>query len=431
MNLKTFLAAVRLYSKTFAAVTATVLAVGAALIAMSPARYVSTAQVMVSISGSTTAAAYQNDEVVNGRVNSYIALLTSDVVSQRVIDRLAVPLSAPELATRVNATRVPPNTSIIDIAVTGDSPKQARLLTDTFVAEFIAYAKALETPTGEDDQKVHVTPVTSASEPRGDAVERGVLVLLAAAAALLLGAAAVWIRSVTDPIVRTADQAAVAAGVPVLASFSGGDGESTRQLQGHSRLGSALRTTTPPTDWRVLAIVSVDGEADATELASHIVGLLQQSGQRCCTIDAAQPDRSDDPPGSQTATDSITAGDASGASSATEAIPSPACPVGPGAAGTAELAERIAGLQGEYDHLVITAPLVSADPASPDITEFADRVLILCALHRTKRRDLNRATERLGMTGAPLVGVVLGSPMPPRDPVVNGAPHTNTRSSVR
>ena len=214
--MKTFLASVRRYWKTFAVVAGVVFALGLASILLAPAKFVSTTQLMVSIDGSTTAAAYENDDVVAGRINSYIALLTSDVVNQRVIDRLGLSLTAPELAAKVSATNVPPKTAVIDVAVTDESPAQARLLANTLATEFVNYAEALETPTGEDGQKVHTTVVTAASEPREQRVERMLLGALAAVTALVLGAVAVWIRSRTDPVVRTADRAAAAAGVPVI-----------------------------------------------------------------------------------------------------------------------------------------------------------------------------------------------------------------------
>jgi capsular polysaccharide biosynthesis protein len=199
VNLKTFLAAVRLYWKTFVVVTVTALALGFIWLLLTPTKYVSTTQLLVSIEGSTTAAAYENDQVVAGRVNSYITLLTSDVVTKRVIDKLGLSLSPGELAAKVNAIKVPPQTSIIDVAVTDESPEQARRLADTLAQEFISYTDALETPTGEDGQKVHTTVVSTASQPQARLAERVVLWVLVAVAALLLGAVAVWIRARPDP----------------------------------------------------------------------------------------------------------------------------------------------------------------------------------------------------------------------------------------
>ena len=216
-----------------------------ASILLAPTKFVSTTQLMVSIAGSTTAAAYQNDDVVAGRVNSYIALLTSDVVNQRVIDRLGLSLTAPELAAKVSATNVPPRTAVIDVAVTDESPAQARLLAKTLATEFINYADALETPTGEDGQKVHTTVVTAASEPREQRFERILLGALAAVTALVLGAVAVWIRSRTDPVVRTADQAAAAAGVPVIGCVT--SASAAADLEGYRRIRTRLRSMTSRT----------------------------------------------------------------------------------------------------------------------------------------------------------------------------------------
>src|SRR3984893_2243581 len=215
LNLKELLAAVRRYWVTFVLVTAVLFAVGLTWILLLPAKFASSTQVMVSIEGSTTATAYQNDDVVAGRINSYIPLLTSGAVDQRVIDRLGLPLTTSELAAKINATRVPPKTAIIDVEVTDESPARAQLIAQTLAREFISYTEALETPTGEDSQKVHTTVVTAATEAHEKRFERLLLAMLAGVAALLTGAVAVWIRARTDAVIRSADQAA-AGGVPVL-----------------------------------------------------------------------------------------------------------------------------------------------------------------------------------------------------------------------
>ena len=162
---------------------------------------------MVSIQGSTTAAAYQNDEVVAGRVNSYIALLTSDVVIQRVIDKLGLSMTAAELAAKVSATNVPPKTSVIDVAVTDESAgtgTAARRHTRQRVHQLYRCAGDADRR-GRPEGSHHRGH--AASEPHARRAERVVLGVLAALAALLLGAVAVWIRSLTDPVVRTANRA--------------------------------------------------------------------------------------------------------------------------------------------------------------------------------------------------------------------------------
>jgi len=195
VNVREFLDTVRLYKSTFLAAFLTVLALGIAWLVLTPLQYVSRAQLLVSLNGASTANAYQNDNVVAGRVNSYVALLTSEAVSQRVVDKAGLTMSPAELATKVSAVQVPPNTALIDIAVSDPSPEQARRIAGTVADEFVVYTQALESPTGVDAQKVKTTVVSQASEPRSRLAERVTSGVLIVVLALLAGATAVWIRS--------------------------------------------------------------------------------------------------------------------------------------------------------------------------------------------------------------------------------------------
>ncbi len=194
MNLREFLGAVKAQWITFVTTTLVVLGVGTAWLVLSPLQYVSNVQLLVTLNGTTTANAYQNDAVVASRVNSYVALMTTDAVAQRVVDALKSPLSAKEMAASVTAVRVP-NTAVIDMAAAARSPGQARLVAQTFADEFVAYAASIESPTGEDDQKVQTTVVSSAGEPRSRVAEGAGLVALISLLAVLAGAAATWVRA--------------------------------------------------------------------------------------------------------------------------------------------------------------------------------------------------------------------------------------------
>ena len=128
MNLREFFRTARIYRNTFAAAAVTVLALGAAWLLLTPLQYVSTAQLLVSVSGTSTANAYQNDDVVAARVNSYVALMTSDVVGQRVIDKLGLRVTPRQLAAKVSAIQVPPNTAVIDVAAVSPTNAKDRLV---------------------------------------------------------------------------------------------------------------------------------------------------------------------------------------------------------------------------------------------------------------------------------------------------------------
>jgi capsular polysaccharide biosynthesis protein len=401
VDLKTFLAAVRLYWRTFVVVTATMLALGLAWLLLRPTQYVSTTQLLVSIQGSTTAAAYQNEDVVAGRVNSYTALLTSDVVSQRVIDKLGLALTPPELAAKVSATNVPPRTSIIDVAVTAESPEQARRLADTLAAEFVSYTDALETPTGEDGQKVHTTVVTAAGEPHSRLAERVLLGVLLALAALLLGAIAVWIRSLTDPVVRTANRATAAAGVPVLGCVTSAAANSGGDLHGYRRLRTRLRSTISANSGRVLEVTSVDRGCDATKVAYNLGCVLGFAGSRSMVVDA-------DVSRYYAGGDNERWGDwARAVDGFPDTLSMSAWAAEPERAATKSAFDLVKRLRGEYEYVLIVTPPVLSTVTASVVSEYADAVLLLISVGRTKRRDVVRAAEGLKATGAPLVGTLL------------------------
>jgi capsular polysaccharide biosynthesis protein len=395
VNLKTFLATIRLYWKTFVVVTGVVFAAGVALLLLSPAQYVSTAQLMVSIQGSTTAAAYQNDTVVTGRVNTYIALLTSDAASQRVIDKLGLPLTASELAAKVSATNVPPSTSIIDVEVTDPSPEQARRIADTLATEFVSFTDTLETPTGEDGQRVHTTVVTAASEPQSRLVERVLLGVLVALAALLLGAVAVWIRSLTDRVVRNADQAAAAAGVPGLGILNSAAATTLGDLDGYRRLRTRLQPTPATNAGGVVELTSVGSDVDVAGVASNLGRAMALTGGRTVVVYAADPESigaQGPTPGADGLPDTLLVGNwaADPATVATKAV--------------ADVVDRLGR---DYEHVVIASPPVLDSLTASAVSEYADAILLLVSAKGTKRRDVKSAAENLVATGAPLTAVVL------------------------
>jgi hypothetical protein len=64
-------------------------------------------------------------------------------------------------------------------------------------------------------------------------------------------------------------------------------------------------------------------------------------------------------------------------------------------------------LRRDYEYVVVAAPPVLSTLTASVVSEYADAVLLLICPGRTKRRDVERATESLRAAGAPLIGVVL------------------------
>jgi capsular polysaccharide biosynthesis protein len=410
---------------------------GLAWLLLTPLVYVSTAQLLVSIQGSTTAAAYQNDDVVADRVNSYIALLTSDAVTQRVIDKLGLSLTAPELAAKISATNVPPKTAVIDVAVSDKSPDQARLLAQTVATEFISYTDALETPTGEDDQKVHTTIVSPAGEPRSRLGERIVLGVLVAIGALVLGVIAVWIRSLVDPVVRTTNRAAAAAGVAVLGTVPPAEAAALPDLEGYRQLRTRLRAATATENGQVWELASVGLGVNTFPVAFNLGRAMQMAGKRTIVLDANAAGL---PPGSKSvaaqangADDNVNGAGSppTGPDGSPDTLPASAWAITPDRVATKAAADLVAQLRGDYECVIIAAPPVLSTFTASAVSEYADAVLLLVSLGTTKRRDLARSAETLRATGACLAGVVLvtqgdhGRGPQPRPPV-----HTPIRHQI-
>jgi capsular polysaccharide biosynthesis protein len=448
VNLQKFLAAIRRYWKTFVAISALVSAVLLAWILLTPATFVSSTQLLVSISGSTTAAAYQNDDVVAGRIHSYIALLTTDVVDQRVVDKLKLPMTASELAAKVSATNVPPRTALIDVAVEDTSPERAQLVANTLANEFVSYTDALETPTGEDDQKVHTTVVSTATNPRERRAERVALVVLGAATALLLGAVAVWIRWRFDPVTRTAEDAAEAAEIPVIAQVTSASTLARKELEEYRHLRNQLEALAPGSDdadsgGRLWVLASPTGEVDVVPIASNLGQAFEMAGRRTVvlhsgtiepastnglnsdsTADISDQGSCDDD--AQQLIDSdvdadeaaVSAGEASTEPSIcrgddgfpdTLSVESWAGDLDPVA--TARTIGLLGRLRDDYSHVIVEAPPALASAAASIFGEHAQIVVLILLLspEATERNEFNQFASKLRESGVPLAGVVISA----------------------
>ncbi|MFW0795329.1 Wzz/FepE/Etk N-terminal domain-containing protein [Gordonia sp. CPCC 205515] len=407
MTARAFASALRRSWKVFAVTVGIVFAAGLVAVILMPARYTSTVQVMVSISGTTTAAAYQNDDVVTGRVNSYIALLTTNAVAQRVVDKMRLDETAHDLATQVSAVRVPPNTSIIDIKVTASSADEATAIATTYAEEFIAYTKTLETPTGEDGQKVNVVVVNPATTPDSAIGQRVGLATLALAIGLLAGLVAVWLRATTDPLVRTADRAATASGLRVLGKVRTGSGDSTTHAEDYQVLRAGLRAESE-SDPHVVALVEVGG-ADVDAIALHLAGAWALRRERSVIVD--------------------TSGSASGSSGGEGGVDQVSVDwmTSPELVLAEEGAHLIGRLRSQYDRVIITVPSAGSGSIATAVAEYAESVFVAATV-QTRRSALREAAGRLRATGARLVGIVMvvqdrDDPTAKQSPPGNDATH--------
>lgn len=387
MNLREFLDTIRLYRRTFLATALAVLALGIAWLVLVPLKYVSTTQLLVTINGNSTASAYQNDDVVASRVNSYVALLTSEVVSQRVVDKLGLKMSARDLATSVSAVQVP-KTAIIDVAVTSSSPDRARQIADAVGSEFVAYSAAIESPTGEDAQKVQTKVVSGASKPRSRIAESFIIGGLFVVLAALAGATAVWIRSATDRVIRLPRQAAAAAGLPAFGTVDPAAADSLATLDPYRRVRAKLTESA-----RVIQLSPVDADVDTAAIAANLATVSALAGHRTVVVDATghDPDQQDVVHGGDGAPDIVGAG---------AWAADPDLVVKPVASG---LIER---LKNDHQQVIIATQPATASPVASALSDQCDAVVLVVDPGQTKRADVKRVAADIRAVGGHLVGVL-------------------------
>jgi len=393
VNLREFLSTIRLYHKTFLAVTVTVLALGVAWLVFVPLKYVSTTQLLVTINGNTTASAYQNDDVVSSRVNSYVALLTSDAVNQRVVDKLGLKVSARDLATRVSAVQVP-KTAVIDVAVTGRSPDDARRIAQAVGEEFVAYTAAIESPTGEDAQKIQTRVVSGASQPQSRIVESVLVGALFAVLAVLAGAVAVWIRSATDRVVRLPRQAAAAARLPVLGSVDPtGAVASVAALDPYRRVRAQLTDPSARETAQVIQLSPVDADVDTASIAVNLATVSALAGDPSIVVDATghDPERPPLVPGDDRRPDVFTVA---------------AWAADPDLVVSAESSSLIGRLTRNYTQVVIATQPADSSSVASALCDHSDAVVLVIDCGQTRRSAVRRVSNDIRAVGGHLVGVL-------------------------
>ena len=99
-----------------------------------------------------THAAYEGNRASTVRMDTYVQLATSTIVTQRTIDELGLDETAEELAERVTAAPAPdtlstfsfPMSALLDIQVTGGDPNGTRDIANALTGNLVAASREVE-----------------------------------------------------------------------------------------------------------------------------------------------------------------------------------------------------------------------------------------------------------------------------------------------
>ena len=116
---------------------------------LTPKEYSSDVTLYVSLQGraDSSDAAYQAGQLAKDRVVSYAPLLQDERITQPVIDKLRLGITAGQLADRIQVT-VQPDTVVLSAAVTDVSPQRAADIANALASEFVGLVGDLEQPIG-------------------------------------------------------------------------------------------------------------------------------------------------------------------------------------------------------------------------------------------------------------------------------------------
>ena len=394
-----------------------------AVSAMSAPQYHSSTRVLVgTCAEGSIEQAYQCGMFTKDRALSYAALVTSDVLAQRVVDDLQLNRAAGDVASKITAI-AEPETALIEITVTDDSPAEARRMADSAARQFVQMVAEVELRnTGQQNNPfTNLTVVEAAKEASKTGSSTQVNLLFGALAGLVVGLLGAIVRHRLDTRAQTPDDVEEA-GLPVLCEPP--NASSTAWTDGDDRVEAfrRLRMSVGGSGHDVLTVVGVDTQDAAFSAAVDLGRASSEAGARTLLVNADM--RTGQSFGTAPSTHQGLADllrEPEMTIAITERLPSWNSPaihvlgagvVPRGNTATALLASGhlpkvLESLRGEFDLVIVYgAPVLKAADASI-VSAASDGVIVVVESGHTTKDDVAAAVATLEGTGAKPIGAIL------------------------
>lgn len=399
---------------------------GAVLVSRQPPRYQSTTSFFVRTVGDSSAnGQFAGDQFAQRRVNSYVALLSTDRLAQSILKFTDVDLSAEQI-TRMISGSGDVNTVLLTATVTSTSKALATKVGNALAVQFVSLVDEVEQnrngPTG-----VSIEPVSGPSVdtvPTRSALKIGLLGILGLAAGVV-AAIALELRDVS---IRSDEEIEEIEGGPVLTHIPADRSVRSAPLvvddpsrhafnEGFRRLRTNLQFLDVEHPARVLVITSSVADEGKSTTTANLALVLAAAGRQVLVIEADlhrpkvaecfQVERA-------VGLTDVLVGRASFEdvvqpwSSHLDVLacghlpPNPAELVG----GTA-MAHLLDRLRPEYDQILIdTPPLLPLTDAAV-VAAHADGAVLVVRHGKTSRHQLGRSLRSLRAVGARILGTAV------------------------
>lgn len=220
MNLQDFVRVLR--TQWLIVLVATMTCVIAAIVVtiMTTPLYQASTRLFVSTTaGKSASDLYQGNRLSQDRVLSYVELIKGETLSQRVVDKLNLDMSASQLRGKVNATSKL-DTVLIRVSVLDKSPVRARDIANALSDEFVVMVRELETPDPGARPDARVVVEQRASVPNSPVIpNRTQNIAAGLGLGLMLGIGLALLRDFLDNTVKDRETVEEITGVGLIGSI--------------------------------------------------------------------------------------------------------------------------------------------------------------------------------------------------------------------
>ncbi|PFG39099.1 capsular exopolysaccharide synthesis family protein [Georgenia soli] len=401
----------------------------AAVTALMPPRYTSTAKMYFSVRSSQSITELnEGTAFTESQMSSLADIATSPLVLDPVIQDLGLDTTATELARSVRTT-VPEGTAILQIAATAPTAQGAADLANAVAKELSDAAATIFPDAADGGAAVRATIPTPGAVPTRPSVPNpAVNLVLGVVLGLLAGVVLALVRQARDTHVGDERDLAAVTDATVLASL-GPAGKAAapvfvradpdgRRAESVRELRTNLHVLTAAAGTRSVVVTSATAGEGATTVAVNLAVALADTGASVLLVDAdlrhPSAGRALGVEGSPGLSDALL-----GRARPEELArrwgdrPVDVLPAGRSAPNPSELlssaamAHLLAEAAGRYDMVVVDSPPVLTATDAAVLSTLTGGTLLVVATGRNRKVEMRQALERLDHVGARILGLVL------------------------
>ena len=158
--------------------------------------------------------AYEGGLYAQQRARSYAEIISSPRGALAAIEQLGLDESVESVQDKIRAS-VPPNSVLINVTATDQSPERAEAIANSLQARLTVLAEELETPEGRERSPVQITVTAPARLPTDPvSPQKPIYLALGALFGLAVGVGGAVLRHTQDRRIRSDADATVTAGAP-------------------------------------------------------------------------------------------------------------------------------------------------------------------------------------------------------------------------